>query len=57
MTYRPSRYFDGSCGAYRLILTALQIRLYRRRHDHNANLEAFWSLLAERFERTSTVFL
>jgi hypothetical protein len=38
-------------------LTALQIRLYRRRHDHNANLEAFWSLLAERFERTSTVFL
>ncbi|MFC6669456.1 LysR substrate-binding domain-containing protein [Marinobacterium aestuariivivens] len=31
----------------------LQIRLYRRRHDHNANLEALWSLLAERFEPTS----
>jgi DNA-binding transcriptional LysR family regulator len=34
----------------------LQIRLYRRRHDHNANLEAFWSLLAERFECTPQTF-
>jgi DNA-binding transcriptional LysR family regulator len=34
----------------------LQIRLYRRRHDHNANLEAFWSLLAERFECTPQAF-
>lgn len=28
----------------------LQIRLYRLRHNHNRNLEAFWSLVAEQIE-------
>jgi len=53
----PRRLIDDSLKYGQLALAGddswripLQIRLYRRRHDHNANLEALWALLTERFD-------
>lgn len=53
----PRRLIDDSLKYGQLALAGdeqwqipLQIRLYRRRHDHNTNLEALWALLAERFD-------
>lgn len=56
----PRRLIDDSLKYGQLALAGdeswhipLQIRLYRRRHDHNSNLEAIWALLAERFEQAA----